>query len=279
MILKVVCSSQGLGHRYLATSSMGGSDYSRDASRNSTFVLSPRDDCDDIDGDESRPERPKFLDLCSEAGALSPGARKQRYVFAGSEARSDDAWTLTSGSEDLTTIGSQCYPSGGENDGGLPSEPASLPPLSSNSSTSTAFSYRNPAYQSAHPACNVLKKPAEDDGNEHSSDQDIPGRVFEEEGEGSRGLMKWKGVMFAPENGGTESSVNKEPVDTSSGQQEILTVELNRGWNSRLGFSLQGSNGHTYISAIYSDSVAAKDGRLQANDLLLTVRITFIITM
>lgn len=48
-------------------------------------------------------------------------------------------------------------------------------------------------------------------------------------------------------------------------------VELTRGWNSRLGFSLQGNNGHTYISAIYANSVAAKDGRLQVGDFVLMV--------
>jgi hypothetical protein len=48
-------------------------------------------------------------------------------------------------------------------------------------------------------------------------------------------------------------------------------VELTRGWNSRLGFSLQGDGRHTYISAIYADSVAAKDGRLQAGDQVLMV--------
>jgi hypothetical protein len=49
-------------------------------------------------------------------------------------------------------------------------------------------------------------------------------------------------------------------------------VELTRGWNSRLGFSLQGDGHHTYISAIYADSVAAKDGRLQPGDQVLMVK-------
>jgi hypothetical protein len=53
-------------------------------------------------------------------------------------------------------------------------------------------------------------------------------------------------------------------------------VELTRGWNSRLGFSLRGDGHHTYISAIYADSVAAKDGRLQAGDQVLMVMNCFI---
>jgi predicted metalloprotease with PDZ domain len=53
---------------------------------------------------------------------------------------------------------------------------------------------------------------------------------------------------------------------------QIFTVQLSRRWCSRLGFSLQGSNGHTYISAIYPDSVAAKDGRLRVGDEVIMVR-------
>lgn len=54
---------------------------------------------------------------------------------------------------------------------------------------------------------------------------------------------------------------------------QIITVELNRGWNSRLGFSLQTNSNtkQTVISAIYSNSVAAKDGRLRVGDQILMV--------
>ncbi|XP_055587666.1 uncharacterized protein LOC129740087 [Uranotaenia lowii] len=54
---------------------------------------------------------------------------------------------------------------------------------------------------------------------------------------------------------------------------KIFTVELNKGWNSRLGFSLRqnSSSGRTAVSAIYSESVAAKDGRLRIGDQLLMV--------
>lgn len=54
---------------------------------------------------------------------------------------------------------------------------------------------------------------------------------------------------------------------------QIITIELSRGWNSRLGFSLQGipNTTQTIVSAIYSNSVAAKDGRLRVGDILLTV--------
>lgn len=48
---------------------------------------------------------------------------------------------------------------------------------------------------------------------------------------------------------------------------------MTRGWNSRLGFSLQnGANGtDTEIVAIYEDSLAARDGRLKVGDVILEV--------
>jgi len=48
-------------------------------------------------------------------------------------------------------------------------------------------------------------------------------------------------------------------------------VELTRGWNSRLGFSLQPEGNRTVISVVHPDSVAAKDGRLKQGDVLLMV--------
>ncbi|XP_050079497.1 uncharacterized protein LOC126567280 [Anopheles maculipalpis] len=63
---------------------------------------------------------------------------------------------------------------------------------------------------------------------------------------------------------------------TDSEGNQIFTVELNKGWNSRLGFSLKQDNGpngstRTVISAIYRDSVAARDGRLRVGDVLIMV--------
>lgn len=53
---------------------------------------------------------------------------------------------------------------------------------------------------------------------------------------------------------------------------KVMTLELTRGWNSRLGFSLQNNNKETTIMAIYEDSVAAKDGRLKVGDVILEVK-------
>ena len=54
---------------------------------------------------------------------------------------------------------------------------------------------------------------------------------------------------------------------------QVFMVELTRGWNSRLGFSLQPEGNHTVISVVHRDSVAAKDGRLKQGDVLLMVNL------
>lgn len=60
---------------------------------------------------------------------------------------------------------------------------------------------------------------------------------------------------------------------------QIVNVELNRGWNSRLGFSLRNepNTDQTYIRAIYPESVAAKDGRLKVGDQILAVSILLLL--
>ena len=62
-------------------------------------------------------------------------------------------------------------------------------------------------------------------------------------------------------------------VNDSVSLFQIQTIELNKGWNSRLGFSVgvAPETQQLLISAIYDDSVAAKDGRLQVGDHVLRV--------
>ncbi|XP_062537332.1 uncharacterized protein LOC134205768 isoform X2 [Armigeres subalbatus] len=71
----------------------------------------------------------------------------------------------------------------------------------------------------------------------------------------------------------TERELEFNGGGIDSDGNKIFTVELNKGWNSRLGFSLQqdSETNRTVVSAIYSESVAAKDGRLKVGDQLLTV--------
>ncbi|KAJ9587162.1 hypothetical protein L9F63_019316, partial [Diploptera punctata] len=294
-----------VGQKYMVTSHGGNSDSSGEQSRTSTFTY-PSMDSTKARGNASsfgsttgsgeslnmKPQRPNFLDLSTGADewdSLAPTSESDELATNTTLGSVSQYYPTTSNSSEEFRI--ECVDSSDANyDGSLPTEPASMPPLtnlSSTSSTSTAFSYRNPAYQSAHPACyasnnqNSMKKNSED-AAEHVSDQDIPGKIFNCQagtgGEGSRGLLKWKGVVFTPENdeveelgSGNETSSQATIIKDIEQGDQVFMVELTRGWNSRLGFSLRGDGCNTYISAIYADSVAAKDGRLQAGDQVLMV--------
>lgn len=79
---------------------------------------------------------------------------------------------------------------------------------------------------------------------------------------GKNGLVKWKGIVLTPD----------EEYAEEAHLGLIQTIELNKGWNSRLGFSVgHDSDGQLVISAIYDESVAAKDGRLKVGDHVLRV--------
>lgn len=146
---------------------------------------------------------------------------------------------------------------GPRDDYDYPEEPVSMPHLSS--SKVGNFSHKKPTYQSAHlqvetsTSCAVSAKSSninntfatEVTKGEHSNERES--------------LVKWKGVVFSAER------------DLIENDAQILNIELNRGWNSRLGFSLQEVDGCTCVSAVYPDSVAAKDGRIRAGDCLLRV--------
>ncbi|XP_024888462.1 uncharacterized protein LOC112465226 isoform X1 [Temnothorax curvispinosus] len=254
------------------------------------------DDNDD-DDDESKSvsnnavARPRFLDLSAPQG-------KPHFQFCSvdsdGEYPGDDEVILAEAERgrlaepsydddrSVTVLSSD------EHDNDMPSEPASMPPvLSSTSSTSTvAFSYKNPAYQSANPACGSAgSDPAGTKSKAtHSSDQDIPGKILgTDDPGGSKGLLKWKGVMFAPndevdqgtehnqEGAGRDTTDSVAPIEDLEQGSEVFMVELTRGWNSRLGFSLQPEGNRTVISVVHPDSVAAKDGRLRQGDVLLMV--------
>ncbi|XP_053612565.1 uncharacterized protein LOC128676465 isoform X2 [Plodia interpunctella] len=152
-------------------------------------------------------------------------------------------------------------------------EPVSMP---AELSSDERFKHSSPAYQSAvlHTSSDSASDGYKDDNN---------------------GLKKWKGVALSPENERKvvtmdvppppqpilkiteavqkENIKPEEPKDNTSTEPTIVTVELNRGWNSRLGFSVQShpESGQSYISAVYSDSVAARDGRLRRGDVILQV--------
>uniref|UniRef100_A0A1B6JBW2 PDZ domain-containing protein n=2 Tax=Homalodisca liturata TaxID=320908 RepID=A0A1B6JBW2_9HEMI len=215
-----------------------------------------------------KPRRPDTLNFAAE--------RKPHFQFsAGGSSKTEESLDSL---DSLDCRGSLAGMDSELGVGPLPSEPVSMPPLLTSTSDSTiGFSYRNPAYRSANPAPSKSKSSLSEDLPENRcSDNDLTGGVSSEGGiEGSKGLLKWKGVVFTPEDG-TETVTSPEDsisqiteVDTSSNQ--VLVVELNRGWNSRLGFSLQQSGRNTLISAIHPDSVASRDGRLRAGDQLIMV--------
>lgn len=171
---------------------------------------------DSVNG-EAKPQRPNFLDLCG-GNSFQQTTRKPRLIFG------EDDWDdHSSPPEPAPGSPSHCYLGGSSSDaepGSLPAEPVSMPPLSSTSSTSTAFSYRNPAYQSAYPSSCYPKKPGEGSASEqHASEIDLPGKILasqQSEG-GAEGLLKWKGVVFSPDS---ESNENQHNIETTDGKKE-----------------------------------------------------------
>ncbi|XP_047357833.1 uncharacterized protein LOC124952273 isoform X2 [Vespa velutina] len=243
--------------------------------------------CETTDSPLRTPTRPSFLDLSAPQG-------KPHFQFCSADSDEYPVETMLFSEKDSSCSFETDYHgkeirglSSDEQDNDLPSEPASMPPvLSSTSSNSTggAFSYKNPAYQSANPACGVTIDAVSKNKVTHSSDQDIPGKILgTEDPAGSKGLLKWKGVMFAPSDDMNEcekdvTKVDKDNLDSTISSEghdeqgnEVFMVELTRGWNSRLGFSLKSEDNHTVISVVHPDSVAARDGRLKQGDVLLMV--------
>ncbi|XP_016839894.1 uncharacterized protein LOC100123134 isoform X2 [Nasonia vitripennis] len=242
--------------------------------------------CDSSDSSgiriQQQQSRPSYLDL-----QAPPSDSKPRFQYSfdsdGSENVGPVIVTDSDNSnfrDDQPALGL----SSDEHDTALPNEPVSMPPqLSSTSNTSTAFSYKNPAYQSANPSCG-LNLPTDDKAKiSHSSEQDIPGKIMgADDPGGSKGLLKWKGVMFAPSDSDETDGRCKIQEDRDASESAVLSslheqghevfmVELTRGWNSRLGFSLQPEGENTVISVVHPDSVAAKDGRLKQGDILIMV--------
>ncbi|KAL3277666.1 hypothetical protein HHI36_013012 [Cryptolaemus montrouzieri] len=137
--------------------------------------------------------------------------------------------------------------------------PASMPHIPLENS-SAGFSYKNPAYQTAHPPCvteheDHLPAPIKAAPQKQHVDDDLNAR-------------KWKAAILEEVE---EPKQKTADFIRPREENEILAIELNRGWNSRLGFSLQGAAGVTYVSAVYADSVAAKDGRLKPGDRVIRV--------
>ncbi|KAI5750359.1 hypothetical protein M8J76_015046 [Diaphorina citri] len=181
------------------------------------------------------PTRPDSLDF-------NNGEKKTRYQFSSPESDTDEPDMYTS-----------------------EHEPTSMPPMGSEHQ---GFQHGNPSYQSTIPVSSKKSETKLENGG--ASIPDLPAMLSPPPVEGSKGLLKWKGVVFSPDESEEHMDKIKPPLAfsvSSNGDEQIVVVELNRGWNSRLGFSLnEGPNASTVISAIHSDSVASRDGRLKVND-------------
>lgn len=85
-------------------------------------------------------------------------------------------------------------------------------------------------------------------------------------------LKKWRGTEL-PFPVKTEHQ--SKTVNGGNMSQDAFTVELDRYWNSRLGFSLIsveiGKLKGSFIRAIHPDSLASRDGRLKPGDQILKV--------
>jgi hypothetical protein len=156
------------------------------------------------DGETPR-ERPSSLDLSTPSSL-----RKQKFLFVSPPASSttfsefgdeDDSGSVIAGLSPPNEYPGPCS---------LVSQPASMPPIRVDNEL-TMFSYRNPAYQSAaeRPVTVIGNSEADEESGKFlncivassataSSDQDIPKRMFGQEGQ--QGLLKWKGIVFTPEN-------------------------------------------------------------------------------
>lgn len=154
--------------------------------------------------------------------------------------------------------------------GELADEPVSLPALDV-TKDKIEFRHNDPAYHSMN-VTNLKSKDETDDVYLPNGNLNLANAVPVEK---NLGLFKWKGIILdsddnseRPEQHQTSTQI---PNAHTVHQHEIITVELQRSWNSRLGFSLGRDGEFTVISRIHDDSVASKDGRLRSNDRLIQV--------
>lgn len=142
---------------------------------NSLFSVDS-DDCD-------RPSRPSSLDLCNSKGTPVI-TRKPKFNFSLAHNAYElnnldpeilDAPNLTYnlGKDDVQSTDVECSDS-------FPQEPVSMPHIPTDN---PGFSYKNPAYQSAHPPCGME--------NAESSNTEKNNKAVDESN-----MRKWKGVVF-----------------------------------------------------------------------------------
>ncbi|CAH1971377.1 unnamed protein product, partial [Acanthoscelides obtectus] len=214
------------------------------------------------DGD--KPSRPSSLDLYN-PNQTPVAARKPRFNFS----LAHNAYELNNLDAEVLDAPNLAYNLGGsdpnttEPDTCL--EPASMPHIPLSNDNNATFTHRHPAYQSAHPQI----PPSEAELQAHGAALQIQQQPMTDGPKRTERKTGKKAALATANRRETEDVVKaSEPFKE---EYEVLAIELNRGWNSRLGFSLQGAAGVTYVSAVHPDSVAAKDGRLKPGDRLIKV--------
>ncbi|XP_057659904.1 uncharacterized protein LOC130896122 isoform X2 [Diorhabda carinulata] len=202
-----------------------------------------------MESDEGdRPNRPSSLELYN-PNQTPVACRKPRFNFSlahnAYELNNLDAEVLDAPNLKYNLCNEDVKTSDSEGQ-----EPVSMPHIPT--TTTSNFSYKHPAYQSAHPQINpepTVEQP--------------PTKPVTKVDDGTIRRRK-------KEERDAKSNLTAQQLPMKE-EYEVLAIELNRGWNSRLGFSLQGAAGVTYVSAVHADSVAARDGRLKPGDRLIKV--------
>lgn len=166
-----------------------------DESYNSLFYV----DSDDTD----KPSRPISLDLYN-PNRTPVAARKPKFNFS----LAHNAYELNNLDPEVLDAPNLTYNLGGGEDGvsvevesgnEYPKEPASMPYIPTNNQE---FSYKNPAYQSAHPQCSADVV----DGGKNEKDDS---------------MKKWKGVVFNAD-GDTES--DDKDANPMTGDSEVSFI-------------------------------------------------------
>ncbi|KAG5886862.1 hypothetical protein JTB14_019221 [Gonioctena quinquepunctata] len=203
---------------------------------------------DSDDGD--KPSRPASLDLYN-PNQTPVAARKPRFNFS----LAHNAYELNNLDAEVLDAPNLTYNLGNEDIKSTEpegQEPVSMPHIPI---TNPTFSYKHPAYQSAHPQIGSDPIEPAPSGKPTKSDD---------------GTLRKRRSIAQQEKSEAKPCQISHHIPMKE-EYEVLAIELNRGWNSRLGFSLQGAAGVTYVSAVHADSVAAKDGRLKPGDRLIKV--------
>lgn len=144
--------------------------------------------------DADKPSRPSSLDLYN-PNRTPVAARKPKFNFS----LAHNAYELNNLDPEVLDAPNLTYNLGNEdgvnaeveNGCDYPKEPASMPHIPTNNQ---AFSYKNPAYQSAHPQCGT---DVVDAGRSEKDDS----------------MKKWKGVVFNADGDGSESDREANPMN------------------------------------------------------------------